>query len=350
MDEQAARKFRNHPMTKKKVTIIDIARKLDLAKSTVSRALSDHPRISEATKKAVKNLAKKLNFEPNSLAISLFKKRSHTIGVIVPEIVNHFFASAIDGIEDVAYKAGYRVLICKSDESYVREVLNTSALISHRVDGLLISLSKDSRNADHLIAAHKKGTPIVMFDRVSEKLEVNKVVVNDAEGAFTAVEFLITSGYKNIAHLAGPRSLLISKSRKNGYLKALRKHNLPVKDDLIIEVDMNLKSGFAGAQKLLALASPPDAIFAANDQVAMGAMQAIKEKKLRIPQDIAIVGFSNEPFAAITEPSLTTIHQPAFEIGQTACSLLIKKLEAKNSVAKTEKIVLKTMLIKRNSA
>jgi DNA-binding LacI/PurR family transcriptional regulator len=255
----------------------------------------------------------------------------------------------IDGIEDVATQAGYRILICKSNESYENEVRNTSALVFHRVDGLLISLAKDTRDVDHLLTAHRKGTPVVLFDRVSEKMDVSKVVVDDAEGAFTMVEHLISAGYRHIAHLAGPAILGVSKNRKKGYLKALKKHGIAINEHMIVEGNMDLTSGYQGALALLSLPKLPDAIFAANDQVAMGAMKAIREKKLRIPSDIALAGFSNEPLTSLTEPALTTVNQPAFEIGQAACNLLIRKMEKKPGSSKAETVVLKTSLVKRQS-
>jgi LacI family transcriptional regulator len=336
-------------MSKRKVTIIDIAKKLGLSKSTVSRALKDHPRISEETIKKVKTLAKRLNFEPNSLAIGLFTKRSNAIGVIVPEIVNHFFAAVIDGIEDVADKSGYRIIICKSNESYEREVSCTAALVSQHVDGLLVALSSETKKIDHFAAVHKRGIPLVFFDRVTEKLDVSKVLVDDLNGAFTATEFLIHSGYKKIAHLAGPALLKLGRQRKNGYLKALKKYNVPLISEYVIEGGMNFTSGYSGTQELLKLNNLPDSIFAANDQIAMGAMRAIKEHKLRIPEDIALIGFSNEPITMITEPTLTTIHQPSFEMGQIACKLLIEEIGAKKKRKPAQTIILKTTLHKRSS-
>jgi DNA-binding LacI/PurR family transcriptional regulator len=334
---------------KKKVTIIDLARKLNMAKSTVSRALNDHPRISEETKKAVKELAQKMEFLPNTMAVGLSKQKSFTLGVIVPGIVNHFFASVIDGIEDVAYHQGYKVIICKSDESYEREVINTSALVSQRVDGLLVSLSMNTHNVNHLASARKKGIPVVLFDRVSDDLPVSKVYTDDTTGAFEAVDFLIRSGYKRIAHLAGPDGLLITRNRLKGYLKALKKHNLTVPDNYVVAGDMSLPGGKDAMLQLLELPVRPQAVFCANDQMAIGAMQIIRAYKLKIPDDIALVGFSNEPITAIAHPPLTTVHQPAFDVGREACRLLIQELESSKRSGKPTEIVLKTKLVERQS-
>ncbi len=336
-------------MPRKKATIIDIANKLGLSKSTVSRALQDHPRISEATKKAVKAVARRMEFEPNTFAISLFRKKSNIIGVVVPEIVNHFFAAVIDGIEDVAYKSGYKVIITKSNESYEREIASTAALVSQNVDGILVSLSKETRKTDHLASIIKKGLPLVFFDRISEKMDVTKVVVDDFKGAFKATEYLIQSGYSKIAHLSGPVNLNIGRLRKGGYVRALNMYNLPVRKEYIVTVGMDRESGYRGANILLSLKDKPEAIFAVNDQIAIGAMKAIKENNLRIPQDIAVMGFANEPVTEITEPTLTTVHQPAFEMGQTACELLIKEIKSKTKKGLAQKVVLKTTLHLRNS-
>ena len=340
--------FMNGKRMKKKVTIIDLARKLNMAKSTVSRALSDHPRISNETKQAVKDLAQKLEFMPNTMAVGLSKQKSFILGVIVPGIVNHFFASVIDGIEDVAYEEGYKVIICKSDESYEREVINTTALASQRVDGLLISLSMNTRNVDHLASLRKKGIPVVMFDRVSTDLPVSKVYTDDMSGAFDAVDFLIKSGYKRIAHLSGPPGLLITQNRTKGYLKALKKHQLAVPENYIVPGDMSLPGGKEAMLQLLELPLRPQAVFCANDQMAIGALQVIRAHKLRIPDDIALVGFSNEPVTAIAHPPITTVHQPAFDVGREACRLLIQELQSKKPSKPQEKI-LKTKLVERAS-
>lgn len=336
-------------MKSSQVTIVDIARELHISPSTVSRALKGDLRISDATRRMVSELAAKRNYLPNSVALSLVKSRTNTIGVIIPEIAHHFFSAAISGIEDIAYASGYHVMICQSNESHEREVANTQALISSRVDGLIVSVSSGSQQFGHFERLHEKGIPLVFFDRICENMATSRVIVDDYEGAYMAVEHLLAVGCRRIAHLAGPPSLLITHNRLKGYLDALRHNNQPIDPQLIVNCDTTLKNGLAGAKQLLEQTNGEvDGIFAAIDMVAIGAMMAIKEKGLRIPDDIAVLGFANNQYAPLFEPSLTSIEQPAFEMGQTATRLFLRQ------VADTEAPpvikVLKTQLVIRNSS
>ncbi|MCK4689585.1 MAG: LacI family DNA-binding transcriptional regulator, partial [Candidatus Marinimicrobia bacterium] len=244
-------------MKKRQVTIKDIAKKLNISPSTVSRALRDHPDISTQTKKRVNSLAEELDYQPDSIAQSLKKRRTNLIGVIVPEIKHNFFSAAISGIEEVAYRAGYAIIVSQSNESYDRECVNVRALISNRVAGLLISISQTTEISDHFKLLERQGIPFVFFDRVCEDIEASKVVVDDFHGAFKAVEHLINSGYKRIAHLAGPKHLSISQCRLNGYLSALKKHEIPYDENLIVHGGLNEEDGIKGFQKLLKLDQLP---------------------------------------------------------------------------------------------
>jgi len=335
------------------VTIKDIAKALSISPSTVSRALKDHPDISPETKKAVKDLAEELNYQPNSIALSLRQRKSNTIGVIIPEIVHFFFSTVISGIEDVAYSAGYSVIVSQSNESYEREVMDTQALFNNRVDGMLISMARDTTKYDHFESMLKKGMPLVFFDRICDPLKTSKVIVDDFDGAFQATEHLIKQGFQRIAHLGGPASLLISKQRLEGYKAALKQYNVPIDESLILtdhssEDDQNAKEI---TSMLLDSPTPPDALFAINDIAALGAMMAVKEKGLSIPKDFAIVGFSNWRFTSMTDPAMTTIDQPGFKMGQEAARLLIKEIEAgDDEVIEPETITLKTNLIVRSSS
>ncbi|MEJ0030391.1 MAG: LacI family DNA-binding transcriptional regulator [Bacteroidota bacterium] len=337
------------------VTIKDIARELGISPSTVSRALKDHPDISAETKKAVNELADKLNYQPNIVALSLRQKKTNTIGVIIPEIVNTFFSTVISGIEDVAYEAGYNVILAQSNESYQREVTDMKALFNSRVDGMLLSLSRETTNFDHIESIISKGVPIVLYDRFFySNPNMSKVVVDDYVGAKEAVLHLIEQGCKRIAHLEGAPNLIISKDRLRGYQDALSESNLEIRENYTIVCPNNsFEEGQRAAQKLLMLPHPPDAIFASNDPMAMGAILAIKEKGLKIPDDVAVVGFSNYFFAQITDPSLTSVDQPGFEMGQEAARLLIRQIEVKDKDLDDlapETKVLKTKLIVRNSS
>jgi LacI family transcriptional regulator len=336
------------------VTIKDIARELGISPSTVSRALKDHPDISVETKKAVNALAEKLNYQPNIVALNLRQKKTNTIGVIIPEIVHFFFSTVISGIEDVAYQAGYNVILCQSNESYQRELTDIKALFNSRVDGMLLSLSRETTNFDHIESIISKGVPIVFYDRMYNSPTSSKVIVDDYNGAKEAVQHLIDQGCKRIAHLEAAPNLIISIDRLKGFEDALKENNMTVEPELIMECHSGtFEEGKKATRKLLALANPPDAIFANNDPMAMGAMMAIKEKGLKIPQDIALVGFSNWFFGELLEPSLTTVDQPGFEMGQEAARLLIRHIEMKEKEVAdpvTETKILKTKLVIRNSS
>ncbi|MCK4446402.1 MAG: LacI family DNA-binding transcriptional regulator [Candidatus Marinimicrobia bacterium] len=335
-------------MKKSQVTIKDIAKELNISPSTVSRALRDHPDISTQTKKRVNSLAEELDYQPDSIAQSLKKRRTNLIGVIVPEIKHNFFSAAISGIEEVAYRAGYAIIVSQSNESYDRECVNVRALISNRVAGLLISISQTTEISDHFKLLERQGIPFVFFDRVCEDIEASKVVVDDFHGAFKAVEHLINSGYKRIAHIAGPKHLSISQCRLNGYLSALNKYKIQYNENYVVHGGLNEEDGIKGFQKLLKLDKLPDALFAVNDPVAIGAFEKIKEHGLKIPGDIALVGFSNNPITALIEPPLTTVSQPAYEVGKRAAKLLMEQIKSgENFIPRKE--VLKTELIIRDS-
>jgi LacI family transcriptional regulator len=336
------------------VTIKDIARELGISPSTVSRALKDHPDISSDTKKAVNELAEKLNYQPNIVALSLRQKKTNTIGVIIPEVVHFFFSTVVGGIEDVAHQAGYNVILTQSNESYQREVINTKALFNSRVDGMLLSVSRETTNFDHIESVISKGVPIVFYDRMYGNPNTSKVIVDDYQGAKEAVLHLIEQGCKRIAHLEGAPNLIVSKDRLRGYQDALNEKNLEVKDSFTVVCPTNsFDEGKKATKRLLDLPAPPDAIFAYDDPMAMGAMMAIKEKGLKIPQDIAVMGFSNMFFGELLEPSLSTVDQPGFEMGQEAARLLIRQIEVKDKDQddlNPETKVLKTRLIIRDSS
>jgi LacI family transcriptional regulator len=343
-------------MKSHQVTIVDIARELNIAPSTVSRALKGNPRISPETRRAVIELATKSNYQPNSVALSLVKSKTNTIGIIIPEIAHHFFSSAISGIEDIAYAAGYNVMICQSNESFEREVVNTQALISSRVDGLIVSMAKSTQNFDHFEKLNQKGIPLIFFDRVCDALATSRVLVDDYEGAYTTVEHLISVGCRRIAHLAGPPNLLISQNRLRGYRDALIHNQLPFEEDMIIHCDTTLQNGIEAAKTLLQFSTSvpgkqlPDGIFTVSDMVGIGAMLAIKDMGLRIPDDIAVAGFANDRYSSFFEPSLTAVEQPAFEMGQTAARLFLKQMATPPDEFVPETSILKTRLIIRNSS
>lgn len=331
-------------------TIKDLARELGISPSTVSRALRDHPDISKATKLRVTEAAEKYNYQPNQLAQSLQKKRSNTIGVIVPEIRHHFFSTVISGIEEVAYEHGFTIMVCQSHETLAREVINTQALVSNRVAGLLIAISSETTNYDHLSGVLAQGVPLVQFDRVVEDLETSKVVVDDYKAAYDAVTHLIESGYRRIGHMAGQEGIALNRHRFEGYFNALRDNGLEYDEKFHLHGGYREVDGRIGARRYLGLDEMPDAILAINDPVAVGLFSVFKEEGLRIPEDIALVGFSDTPAAALIEPALTTVYQPAFDMGQTAASLLMKQFDDEDDTFDPETIVLDTELLIRGSS
>lgn len=330
------------------VTIKDIAKALNLSTSTVSRALRDSYEINPETKRLVLEYAEKLNYRPNPIALSLKENRSRSIGIIVPEIANHFFSQAINGIEAIAYNRGYHVVIFQSHESYEREVVNVQHIITRRVDGLLISLSGHTTDVSHLRELSEMGMPIVLFDRITDEIDTHKVVADNYEGAFKAVEHLILRGRKRIAVIASPPWLSITQERLAGYKAALEKHSLPIDESLIRYCDFGVDEASKTIEQLLHF--KPDAFFIGSDRLALGCLAALKERKINIPKDIALLGFTNLSVAGLLAPPLTVVSQPAFEMGHTAADLLLDLIEKKQRALPFQTIKLPTQLIIRESS
>lgn len=335
------------------ITIKDIAKALGLSTSTVSRALRGSHEISSDTKKMVIEYAEQFNYRPNPIALSLKERRSRSIGVVVCEIANNFFSQAINGIESIAYNRGYHVIISQSHESYEREVVNVEHLASRSVDGLLVSLSTETDRIEHFKTLHDKGFPIVFFDRITDEIETHKVVVDNYKGAYDVTQLLINSGYKKIAHLTNAPHLSISKERLNGYKAALTDNDIPVKDDYIKYCNhggMIYQELEDAVKSLVNLKDRPDAIFTTGDRLSVSCLAALKAIGLKVPDDMAVAGFSNSPLVELLNPSLTAVKQPAFEMGQTATELLIKLIESKRAVTEFETVVLQTEIIARDSS
>ncbi|MDF9797921.1 DNA-binding LacI/PurR family transcriptional regulator [Catalinimonas alkaloidigena] len=331
----------------KQVTLKELAKKLNISPSTVSRALHDHPKIAPKTKEAVLKLAQELDFQPNPLALNLRTQRSKNLGVIVPKISYPFYASAISGIESMAIQQGYHIIICQSEESYEREVASTKALAKSRVDGLIVSLSGQTKNYDHFRAIMQKNIPLVFFNRECEALETSKVIIDNVQAGKQAVEVLIDAGCKRIAVLAGPQSIHISNQRIHGYRLALEKNQISPDPALIFHCDFSEVSGYQNTFKLLAHKPRPDAIFAVSDRLAIAAVKAIKEHNLKIPQDISVMGFNNDPVTTIVEPQLSTIDQQPYEMGQKAAKLFFDQLNCPHCLP--EKAVMPVKVVSRDS-
>jgi DNA-binding LacI/PurR family transcriptional regulator len=334
-------------MSKQATTIKDIARLLGLSKSTVSRALTEHSDINPITKQKVLELAKKMDYQPNLLAQNLKQKRTNTIGVIIPETVNRFFAKAVGGIQQVANRAGYNVIICQSDESMATERNNLQTLLASRVDGLLVSVSKETDKQDHFEQVIDKGVPLVFFDRIVEGIQASHVYSDNYEITREGTDHLIAQGCRRIAFVAGPQHLYTSKNRLAGYLDALSKNNIPVKEELIIRSNYKTSNAEEYIRYLLNLEERPDGVFAINDMAALEVMHMAKKRGIKIPQDIAVLGFNNENICRLVEPTLSSIDHPAFDMGAIATEVLLKHINQED--LEPERRLIKSRLVVRES-
>jgi DNA-binding LacI/PurR family transcriptional regulator len=335
-------------MKSSQVTIKDIAKALGISPSTVSRALKDHPDISSKTRKAVKELAAQLHYEPNAIALSLRSRSSLTIAVIIPQIVHYFFSSVISGIEEIAYQQGFTVIMCQSNEDYEKEKDIIHTLISKRVDGILASVSKTTTNYEHFLELQKSNIPIVFYDRVLNIPNTDRVIVDDYTGSYKAVEHLIRMGCRRIAHMATSQELLIGQNRKNGYMQALKDNNIEVDEEIILRCDTDIHAKKC-IPYLLSLQKKIDGIFAVNDLTAITSMSIIKRSGYKIPDDIAVVGFSNSIYASMADPPLTSIEQQGFEMGKRATNLLFERIYSEDPI-ETRVEQIKTDLIVRGSS
>ncbi len=313
----------------KHVTIKDVARKLKCSVSTVSRAFNDKYDIRKETRDQILATAKEMGYSPNPIAKSLLKQCSNQIGVVVPEFINSFFPEVIIGIQEVFLKKGYQVLIMQSGESTNTELENIKTLEKNMVDGMIVSLSLETKNVDYFKNLINSGFPLVLFNRVSNELDTSKVVIDDYKWAFFATEHLIYQGFRNIFHFAGPGGLMFTQNRRNGFVDAHRKHKLPISENSIMEAGLLMSDGERVMEKLIAMHNIPDAIFAVNDPTAIGAMKALKKHGFKIPDDVALVGFTESKLAPLIDPPLTSVAQPTHEIGTTAARLLLDRIESK---------------------
>lgn len=334
------------------VTIKDIAKALSLSTSTVSRALRDSYEISSDTKKIVLEYAKQIHYRPNPIALGLKERKTRSIGVIVCEIANSFFSQAINGMESVAYSKGYNVMISQSHESVEREMFDLQYMASRSIDGLLISVSTETKDFSFLHDLKRRGMPIVFYDRVVNEIDTHKVTLDNVAGAFEATKHLIKKGHRKIAHIANAENLSITKERMQGYLKALSSFGITPDEKLIKycphggmvqeEVDEVMNQLYKGKNK-------PDAIFASADKLTTGALRYLSAKKKKVPQDVALIGFSNSELTELLNPPLTIIKQPAYEMGKQAMQLLLEMVESKRPVTDFKHIKLDAELISRGS-
>jgi LacI family transcriptional regulator len=334
-------------MKKRSVTIKDIAKTLGVSISTVSRALRDTYDVNPETREKVLSLASQMNYKPNLNATGLSAQRTYNIGIILPFITNYYFSTVITGIQHIAYNEGYNIILYLTNDSRDRELEIIENLSLSSLDGLLVSISSDSDSCEHFQEVINEGIPVVFFDRVANKINTSKVMQDDYNGAFEAVEHLVKNGYKKIAHIAGPKGLIFTENRLKGYIAALEKYRLPIRDEWIIHSGFSQECGETDLIELLQCKEVPDAVFAVNDRKAIGAMLLLKKENIKIGKEIGVVGFTNDPLCSIISPSLTTISEPAFEIGQKSCELLLNHIVKDNF--SPQEIILPGELIIRES-
>ncbi len=332
------------------VTIKDIAKQLGVSVATVSRALRDLPDIHPDTKKMVLDLAKELDYQPNVLASSLVKSKTKTLGLIVPDLGYYFFSTVVKAVEDAAIAAGYSLLIAQTQESFERELTNIQNLSRSQVEGIIISLSRETVNFDHLTRLQRRGIPLVFFDRDSEEIDASKVMVDNEQSAYEAVKHLIENGCKRIAFLAGPINVSVSNQRRLGYLRALEEAGIQADANLIIHSDYFQDSAISKTHQLMKEVNRPDGILVVSDRLAIGVLIALRELNISVPDEVKMVSFNNEPICSLISPTISSISQPLEEIGRLSVELLLEQIEHKtdNPVPRVE--VLKTKLIVRESS
>jgi LacI family transcriptional regulator len=325
----------------------DLAKILNVSVMTISKALRDHPDVSIKTKKRVQDLAKKMDYQPNFIARNLSAKKTFTIGVVMPKIAHSFYSTVLDGIQTIAEDCGYEIILAVSHENAENEKKHISSLISMRVDGLLISISQET-DSNCCEDIERMGIPVVFFDRTIDTMEISSVKADDRKGAEMAVEHAINLGFKKIVHFAGYQYLDLSRNRCEGYLDALKKHDIPIENDMIIECGFGEQAGYKAFMKLYQNGNLPEVIFTVSDSVALGVYRAAKETQIRIGQDIGLIGFTDINVANILSPALTTVHEPSELIGKKAATLLIEEIENKDT-REIQNIVLPTKLKIRES-
>lgn len=335
-------------MTKKQISLKDLAKALNVSVSTVSRALKSHPDISPALSQKVQELAKIMKYSPNPLAMGLLRRQTRTIGVIVPDIVTHFFSSIVSGIEDIASKHGYYVVVTTSNESYQKEIVCIENLVHLRVEGVIACLARTTADYSHYNLLPEAGIPLVFFDRVCRPEEFSSVIADNIDAAKNITQHFYKTGCRRIAYISGPEHLNICKERLLGYKEGLFSCNQPFNPELLETCNMDLESATEAVQKLLALQNRPDAIFGINDMVVFAAMKEIKKQKLKIPVDISLIGFTDEFHATFVEPPLTSVMHPTFEMGQEAAKLLIEQAKGENEIP-VQQVKLITKLVERDS-
>jgi LacI family transcriptional regulator len=334
----------------REITIYDLARKLDLSIATVSRALKDDPVVSKKTKKRIADLAQELGYRSNHFARNLRTRRTMTIGVIIPRINSYFMSAVIAGMENIANHEGYNLIISQSSESVEKERANATTFFNSRVDGLLVSLAYDTTTLAHFEPFFKKKTPLIFFDRVADHKDCTCILIDNQKAAYDATTHLISLGRRRIVHITAPSKRNVYTDRLKGYKEALADNHIPYREDYVIVGNLSQEAGSDAAALIRAMSPLPDAVFAANDNCAVGCMVAIRQMGIQIPKDIAFVGFNNDPVSTVVEPNLTTINYPGYEMGQLAARSLIDHLNGTSNIHSTNTILLRSELVIRDSS
>jgi len=334
----------------KEVTIYDIASKLNISIATVSRALKNDPVVNKKTKKKIIDLAEKIGYRSNHFARNLRNQRTDTIGVIVPRLNSYFMSTVIAGIESVANAKGFNLIISQSSESAAKEKASSRTMFNNRVDGLLVSLSYDTDDISQFDSFFKKKIPVIFFDRVPEHRQSTNILIDNRKAAYEAVSHLIAQGNNKIVHVTATPKRNVYIDRLQGYKQALAEHNINFKEEYIIIGDLSQQAGVDAAEIIAKMDPLPDAVFVANDNCAVGCMITLKQKGIRIPGDIAFVGFNNDPVSKVIDPNLTTINYPGYEMGEVAARNLIAHLKGVFTIRTTNTIFLRSELIIRASS
>src|SRR5688500_4586518 len=336
-------------LREKEITIYDLAKRLNISIATVSRALKDVPVVSKKTKKKIAELAEEMGYRSKNFVRNLRNQRTNTISVIVPRLNSYFMSTVIAGIESIANKEGYNLIISQSSESFDKEKASAKTMFDNRVDGILVSLAYDTEDLTHFDAFFKHRIPLIFFDRVVDDDNCTNILIVNLNADYEVITHIIKQGCKRIVHITATPKRNVYVDRLQGYKHALSDNDIAFRQDYVLISNLSQEAGVIAAQEILKMDPLPDAVFVANDNCAVGCMLALKQAGIKIPEDIAFVGFNNDPVSKVIEPNLTTINYPGYEMGEVAARNLINHLNGKATIRTTNTIILRSELVIRDS-